>query len=45
MGTAYLEKCREALGDILRGSSWSINYSVVQGPLNKEATREGTWCV
>jgi hypothetical protein len=37
MGIAYLKKCREALRGVLRGSLWSIDYSIVQHPLNKEA--------
>jgi hypothetical protein len=43
MGTACLEKGRKALGDILRGGLWSTDLSIVQCPLDKEATRgEGT---
>jgi hypothetical protein len=45
MGTACLEKGREALGDILRGGLWSTDLSVVWRPLDKEATRDGTRCV
>jgi hypothetical protein len=45
MDTAYLKKSREALGDISRGGLQSIDLSIVQPLLDKEATREGTRCV